>query len=81
VRLSVVVPVCCGADQAEVTRRAEAVGRPDLLRGGVCGGPDAVLDKLAELADAGVDTVYFHLYEVEDVDHVRLLGREVLPRA
>jgi F420-dependent oxidoreductase-like protein len=81
VRLSVVVPVCCGLDRAEVTRRAGAVGRPDLLAGGVCGSPDAVVDRLAELAEAGVDTVYFHLYEAEDVEHVRLLGSEVLPRA
>jgi F420-dependent oxidoreductase-like protein len=80
VRLSIVLPVCCGADQAEVTRRVEAVGRPDLLRGGVCGGPDAVLEKLAEVAALGIDTVYLHIYEVEDLDHVRLLGREVAAR-
>ena len=28
----------------------------------------------------GADTVYFHLYDVTDLDHVRLLGREVLPQ-
>jgi len=27
-----------------------------------------------------VDTVYFHLYDVADLDHIRLLGHEVLPR-
>jgi hypothetical protein len=32
------------------------------------------------LGEAGPDTVYFHLYDVADLDHVRLLGREVLPR-
>ena len=80
VRLSVVVPVCCGADDAEVARRVDAIGRPDLLRSGVCGGPDAVLDKLGEVGEAGVDTVYLHIYDVDDLDHVRLLGREVLAR-
>ena len=34
----------------------------------------------AELHAAGAGTVYFHLYDVTDLDHVRLLGREVLPQ-
>jgi F420-dependent oxidoreductase-like protein len=80
VRQSVVVPVCCGSDEAEVARRVEAMGRPDLLQRGVCGGPDAVLDKLAEVGEAGVDTVYLHIYDAEDLDHIRLLGREVVAR-
>jgi hypothetical protein len=40
-----------------------------------------VLDRLGELALAGVDTVYLHMYDVADTDHVRLLGQEVVPRA
>jgi hypothetical protein len=36
--------------------------------------------RLAELAQAGADTVYVHLYDVADLDHIRLLGREVLPQ-
>jgi hypothetical protein len=28
-----------------------------------------------------VDTVYFRLYDGEDLDHVRLLGQEVVPQA
>jgi hypothetical protein len=31
-------------------------------------------------AAVGADTVYFHLYDVTDLDHVRLLGVEVLPK-
>jgi F420-dependent oxidoreductase-like protein len=81
VRRSVVLPVCCGSDDAEVARRAAAMGRTDLLGMGVCGGPDAVLDKLGEIGEAGVDTVYLHIYDVDDLDHVRLLGSEVLARA
>jgi hypothetical protein len=26
------------------------------------------------------DTVYFYLYDVAELDHIRLLGREVLPQ-
>ncbi|HZV50659.1 MAG TPA: LLM class F420-dependent oxidoreductase [Candidatus Dormibacteraeota bacterium] len=81
VRLSTCLPVCCGRDQAEVRRRIEAIGQPRLTAQAVAGGPEAVLERLAELAVTGVDTVYFHIFDVNDLDHIRLLGREVLPRA
>jgi hypothetical protein len=35
---------------------------------------------LAELRTADANTVYFHLYNVTDIDHVRFLGREILPQ-
>jgi hypothetical protein len=47
---------------------------------GVTGTPGDIVGRLAELRAAGADTVYFHLYDVTDLDHVRLLGREVLPQ-
>jgi alkanesulfonate monooxygenase SsuD/methylene tetrahydromethanopterin reductase-like flavin-dependent oxidoreductase (luciferase family) len=43
------------------------------------GSPQAVVDRLAELAAEGTDTVYFHIYDIHDIDHVRLIGEEVLP--
>jgi F420-dependent oxidoreductase-like protein len=80
VRLSVVVPVFCGSDQAEAARRARALPPGRLLEQAVCGTPELVVERLAEVAAAGADTVYFHLFDVEDLDHLRLLGAEVLPR-
>ena len=82
VRLSTTLPVCCGQTRAEAARRAEALGEHGLrmLRMGVTGDPADVTARLADLARAGADTVYFHLYDVADLDHVRLLGREVLPQ-
>ena len=82
VRLSTTLPVCCGATRADAKRRAEALGEAGLrmLRMGVTGDPGDVTARLAELAEAGADTVYFHLYDVADTDHVRLLGCEVLPQ-
>jgi len=47
---------------------------------GVTGTPGNIIARLAELRAAGADTVYFHLYDVTDLDHVHLLGREVLPQ-
>jgi F420-dependent oxidoreductase-like protein len=82
VRLSTTLPVCCGQTRREVGRRAAALGEPGLrmLRMGVTGTPGEVTGRLAELAAAGADTVYFHLYDVADLDHIRLLGSEVLPQ-
>ena len=41
------------------------------------GTPADVLGRSRELAAAGVDTVYFHIYDAADTEHVRLLGRTV----
>jgi F420-dependent oxidoreductase-like protein len=89
IRMSTTLPVCCGATRAEAERRAAALGEPGarLLRLGVVGGPGDVAGRLGQLAAAGADTVYFHLYAVgqrfdaEGPDQVRLLGQEVLQHA
>ena len=80
-RLSVVLPVACGSDQAEVDRRRRVIGAPMLLSEAVCGSPEMVVERLAGLEADGADTVYFHIYDIDDLDHVRLLGEQVLPKA
>jgi F420-dependent oxidoreductase-like protein len=81
VRLSTTLPVCCGATPAEARRRAEALGAPGarMLRLGVVGTPSEVAAHIEGLAKAGADTVYFHIYDPADPDHVRLLGEQVAP--
>jgi hypothetical protein len=39
-----------------------------------------VIRAIEDLAGQGADTVYFHLYGPSDVEHVRLLGSEVVSR-
>jgi F420-dependent oxidoreductase-like protein len=80
VRQSVVLPVACGSDRAEAERRRQVIGAPLLLAEAVCGTPQAVVDRLGALHADGADTVYFHIYDIDDLDHVRLLGEEVLPK-
>jgi F420-dependent oxidoreductase-like protein len=82
VRLSTTLPVCCGVTRADAGRRAAALGEDGLrmLRMGITGDPGDIVRRLEELRAAGADTVYFHLYDVADTEHVRLLGSEVLPR-
>src|SRR5580692_6536515 len=79
--LSSTLPVCCGLTRQEANRRAAALGEAGLrmLSMGVTGVPGDIAGRVADLAAAGADTVYFHLYDVTDLDHIRLLGQEVLP--
>jgi F420-dependent oxidoreductase-like protein len=83
VRLSATVPVCIGADEADLERRKESLGAPGarLLAAGVTAvGGGEVLRVLEDLAAQGADTVYFHVYGADDPEHLRLLGSEVIAR-
>ncbi|HWD55759.1 MAG TPA: LLM class F420-dependent oxidoreductase [Acidimicrobiales bacterium] len=81
-RLSAAQVVCCGADEAEVARRAAAIGRqPDELRAnGAAGTPDEVVARLRAFADIGADTIYLQVLDLDDLDHVELIAQEVLPK-
>jgi F420-dependent oxidoreductase-like protein len=79
---SAMMTVCCGADEAEFRRRAAAIGRdPDELRRSALGGtPEEVADRLAAFADAGADRVYLQVLDLDDLEHLRLIAAEVMPR-
>ena len=80
-RFSAAVVVCCGSDQAEVAARAKAIGREvdELKANGACGTPSEVADRLREWGSAGAATAYLQILDLSDLDHVRLIGREVAP--
>jgi F420-dependent oxidoreductase-like protein len=78
-RRSVLVPVACGSTPDEVARRAAVLGSDFIRTHAVTGSPTEVGERLAALTDAGADTVYLHIYDIHDLDHVALLGAEVLP--
>jgi alkanesulfonate monooxygenase SsuD/methylene tetrahydromethanopterin reductase-like flavin-dependent oxidoreductase (luciferase family) len=83
VRMSVVIPrVCVGIDEADVARRQRILGPPvgAIPDQGMSGSPAYVAERLAEWAQAGCDRIYIHQLEVDDTEHVRLLGEEVGPR-
>lgn len=79
---SVAQVVCCGRDDAEIAGRADAIGRSvdDLRQHGLCGTPDEVVEKLARFARLGADRVYLQILALDDIEHLELLGEEVLPR-
>ena len=47
---------------------------------GITGTAGDVIAAIENLAAQGADTVYFHLYGRDDVEHIRLLGSEVVSR-
>jgi alkanesulfonate monooxygenase len=81
-RLSSAVTTVCGVDNDEIARRAAAIGADvgELRQNGACGTPAEVVDRLAEWGEAGATTLYLQLIDLTDLDHVRLLGEEVLPK-
>jgi F420-dependent oxidoreductase-like protein len=78
-RRSAVLPVACGSTPAEVQRRAAVMGSELMRSTAAAGSPAEVTDRLCELAEAGADTVYLHIYDIHDLDHIALIGAEVLP--
>ncbi|UPK74237.1 LLM class F420-dependent oxidoreductase [Nocardioidaceae bacterium SCSIO 66511] len=74
--------VCCGADDVEVRRRADRIGRDpeELHRNGLAGTPGEVAQRIAEFADAGSQRIYLQVLDLEDLDHLHLIADEVVPQ-
>ena len=71
-----------GKDEAELARRAAAIGRDlsDLRSTGLVGTPSEVVDKIGAYAEAGATTVYLQILDLADLDHLDLLASQVLPQ-
>lgn len=79
--MSSALVVCCGSTEADVQRRAAAIHRaPDELRvNGAAGSPEEVVATLQRWRDAGAQRMYLQVLDVTDLDHLELIGAEVLP--
>lgn len=73
--------VCCGRDEAEVERRAKVIGRDvdELRANGVAGTPTECVARLRQFAEVGAGRAYLQVLDLSDLDHIALLGAEVLP--
>ncbi|MDA0567108.1 LLM class F420-dependent oxidoreductase [Streptomonospora sp. S1-112] len=71
--------VCCGRDEAEVNRRAEAIGREpeELRRNGLAGSPAEIVEKLGRFKELGAERVYLQVLDMSDLDHLELLAAQV----
>ncbi|HEY8482569.1 MAG TPA: LLM class F420-dependent oxidoreductase [Spirillospora sp.] len=74
--------VCCGRDEAEVRRRADAIGRevPELRENGLAGTPGELVDKIGRFAELGAERIYLQVLDLHDLDHLELLASEVLAK-
>ena len=73
--------VCCGETDADVARRAKAIGRDveELRTNGLAGTADEVVEKLATYAAAGAERHYLQVLDLTDLDHLRYIADEVMP--
>jgi F420-dependent oxidoreductase-like protein len=73
--------VAAGRDDAEVARRAGAIGREvDELQTNtpLVGTPGQIVDKLGKFLQAGVQRVYLQVLDLSDLDHLELFADGVV---
>ncbi|MER7703986.1 LLM class F420-dependent oxidoreductase [Kitasatospora sp. NPDC097605] len=79
---SAALVVCAGRDDAEVARRAAAIGREvDVLKAtGLAGTPDEVVEKIGRYAAAGSQRIYLQVLDLDDLDHLELIASRIAPQ-
>jgi F420-dependent oxidoreductase-like protein len=72
--------VCVGRDDAEVARRAAAIGREvdELKANGLAGSPAEVVDKIGRYAEIGSQRIYLQILDLSDLDHLELISSQVM---
>jgi F420-dependent oxidoreductase-like protein len=68
-----------GKDDAEVARRAAAIGREvdELKANGLAGTPAEVVDKIGRYAEQGATRFYLQILDLHDLDHLELISSQV----
>jgi F420-dependent oxidoreductase-like protein len=72
--------VCAGRDEAEIARRAAAIGREvDELRSNspLAGTPNQIVDQLGPFTEIGLQRAYLQLLDMSDLEHLALFADEV----
>lgn len=80
-RFSVAQVIAIGANDAEVAKRAAAIGREvsELKENGLCGTPQEVIDKIGMWHNREVQTMYLQMLDLADLEHLDLIASEVMP--
>ncbi|RSN51739.1 LLM class F420-dependent oxidoreductase [Streptomyces sp. WAC 04229] len=70
---------CVGKDDAEVARRAAAIGREvdELKANGLAGSPAEVVDKIGRYGAVGARRIYLQILDLDDLDHLELISSQV----
>ncbi|MCP3757317.1 LLM class F420-dependent oxidoreductase [Streptomyces sp. TBY4] len=71
--------VCVGKDDAEVARRAAAIGRDvaELKANGLAGSPAEVVDRIGAYEAVGSSRLYLQVLDLGDLDHLELISSRV----
>jgi F420-dependent oxidoreductase-like protein len=74
--------VCCGRDDAELKRRAAAIGQDlaALREHGLAGTPAELVDKIGQFAGIGTGRIYLQVLDLDDLEHLELIAADVLPQ-
>ncbi|XVU24109.1 TIGR03560 family F420-dependent LLM class oxidoreductase [Actinoplanes sp. CA-054009] len=75
--------LCVGRDDAEVSRRAAAIGREvSEMRenGGIVGTPDEVVETIKRYEAAGASRLFLQALDLSDLDHIELVASAVAPQ-
>jgi len=78
---SIAQVLCVGRDEAELAKRAEAIGREvdELRANGLAGTPAEVVAKLESFAAVGTERAYLQVLDLSDLEHLELAAAEILP--
>ncbi|MFG2652268.1 LLM class F420-dependent oxidoreductase [Streptomyces sp. NPDC048436] len=73
---------CVGKTDAEVKRRADAIGRDveDLKANGLAGSPAEVVETIAAYQAVGSQRMYLQILDLDDLDHLELISSQVMPQ-
>jgi F420-dependent oxidoreductase-like protein len=78
------IPVACGRSDSEARRRAEVLREPESAlptgEAAVIGPPEALVERIGELGQAGAQRAYLRLSDLTDLAHLDLIASEVLPK-
>lgn len=80
---SVALVACVGRTDADVARRAAAIGRDadELRENGLAGTPAEVVDRIGAWREAtGVQRVYLQTLDLSDLDHITEIASDVAPQ-
>jgi alkanesulfonate monooxygenase SsuD/methylene tetrahydromethanopterin reductase-like flavin-dependent oxidoreductase (luciferase family) len=80
---SAALVACVGRTDADVARRAEAIGREvdELKRNGLAGTPDEVVERASQWRErTGISRLYLQVLDLSDLDHITEIASDVMPK-
>ncbi|MEY2446476.1 MAG: hypothetical protein QOC57_635 [Ilumatobacteraceae bacterium] len=80
-RYSAALVVCAGGSEADIARRAAAIGREadELRRNGAAGSAQETATTIRRFVDAGAERVYLQVLDLSDLEHLDFLANDVAP--